>query len=223
MTYTAKITLKFDSTWDFKGGIYDDEILPEQHITMEVPAEDLNSIQLFKLWENFLQAMGHNEVGIMKGACYVAFNDMRSDENMRKIADEFDIKMMEDHYEIVAELQEEIIKLKSNNWEEQFNNLYKRFKKFARFTDDQLEEMVADAMPPWGHSDMEALKYTDVEMDAMCNYAKKKEQYNEWDNLVPGSDAAYAKGCKCPILDNQEMPNDRKWVNGDCPLHGKAK
>jgi len=44
-----------------------------------------------------------------------------------------------------------------------------------------------------------------------------------WNGLVPGSDEAYAKGCKCPILDNQEMPDDKKWVNGDCPLHGKVK
>jgi hypothetical protein len=24
-------------------------------------------------------------------------------------------------------------------------------------------------------------------------------------------------------LDNQEMPNDKKWVNVDCPLHGTGK
>ena len=41
-----------------------------------------------------------------------------------------------------------------------------------------------------------------------------------WKGLVPGSDNAIAQGCKCPILDNQEMPDDKKWVNGDCPLHG---
>ena len=44
-----------------------------------------------------------------------------------------------------------------------------------------------------------------------------------WNGLVPGSDEAYAEGCKCPILDNQEMPVGKKWVNGDCPLHGKVK
>ena len=49
------------------------------------------------------------------------------------------------------------------------------------------------------------------------------EQYKSWGNLVPGSDEAYKKGCKCPILDNQEMPDHKKWVNGDCPLHGNAK
>jgi hypothetical protein len=47
--------------------------------------------------------------------------------------------------------------------------------------------------------------------------------YNAWGNLIPGSPEAYDKGCKCPILDNQDMPNYKKWVNADCPLHGKAK
>jgi hypothetical protein len=49
------------------------------------------------------------------------------------------------------------------------------------------------------------------------------EQYKEWNGLVPGSDQACRAGCKCPVMDNAEMPNDRKWVNGDCPLHGKEK
>ena len=49
------------------------------------------------------------------------------------------------------------------------------------------------------------------------------EQYKSWGKLVPGSDEAYAEGCKCPILDNQDMPEGKKWVNGDCPLHGKVK
>ena len=44
--------------------------------------------------------------------------------------------------------------------------------------------------------------------------------YKSWGKLVPGSEEAYAEGCKCPILDNQEMPDHKKWVNGDCPLHG---
>jgi hypothetical protein len=49
------------------------------------------------------------------------------------------------------------------------------------------------------------------------------EQYKSWGDLVPGSDEAYAQGCKCPILDNQDMPKYKKWVNADCPLHGNVK
>lgn len=47
--------------------------------------------------------------------------------------------------------------------------------------------------------------------------------WNAWNGLVPGSPEAVAKNCQCPVIDNAEMPNDRKWVNGDCPLHGKVK
>jgi len=47
--------------------------------------------------------------------------------------------------------------------------------------------------------------------------------YKPWYGLVPGSDQAYRAGCKCAILDNQNMPVDKKWVNADCPLHGKVK
>ena len=35
------------------------------------------------------------------------------------------------------------------------------------------QQEIDDCMPPWGHSDMEALKYTDWELDAMCNNAAK--------------------------------------------------
>jgi len=55
--------------------------------------------------------------------------------------------------------------------------------------------------------------YTDEEMGAMM----------PWGGLVPGSDVAAKRGCVCPRLDNQEMPDDRKWVNADCPIHGKKQ
>jgi len=46
------------------------------------------------------------------------------------------------------------------------------------------------------------------------------ELYKDWSGLVPGSEEAYEHGCKCPVLDNYEMPDDKKWVNAECPLHG---
>jgi hypothetical protein len=41
------------------------------------------------------------------------------------------------------------------------------------------EEVKDDCMPPWGHSDMEALKYTDEELDAMCDKAASDEEKNK--------------------------------------------
>ena len=180
MTYNAKITLKFDSTWEYTSGIYDDEMLPEEHITMSVPAQDLNTTQLFTLFTNFSRAIGHTEVGIMKGACSVAFNDMRSVEDMRKVAEEYDLKLVEDYRDEVCKLEAEVRDLKA-----------------------KLSRLEQPDNP----------NYTDNEMEAM----------SAWNNLVPGSYAAVENGCKCPVMDNAEMPDDKKWVNGDCPIHGKVK
>jgi hypothetical protein len=65
----------------------------------------------------------------------------------------------------------------------------------------------------------DAINYTDEELDVMTD----EIIYKAWGNLVPGSEEAYEKGCKCPILDNQDQPVGKKWVNGDCPLHGKVE
>jgi hypothetical protein len=186
MTYAAKITLKYDSTWDRTGGIYDEEMIPEEHITFECPVDDLNSIQLFQFFAKFALAMGHNEAGIAKGAAYVAFNDMRSFEDMKKTADDYDLVMKEDHIKTIGIWEEEIRELKE---------------KLARVLPGQYDE-----------EDIKAI--IDESTDG---------GYNAWGNLIPGSPEAYDKGCKCPILDNQDMPNYKKWVNADCPLHGKAK
>jgi len=193
--YSAKVTLKYDSVWDHKGGIYDNEILPEEHYTFEVPAEDLNTIQLFQLFEKFCYAMGHNTDGIAKGAAYVAFNEMRTVEAMRKTAEEYDLFLAEDYHkklvEYDAQQDEEIKKL-----EAQVRDLKAKLSRFKQPDNPQ---------------------YTEEEMDAMS------AEYIAWNSLIPGSYAAVENGCKCPVMDNEEMPDDKKWVNGDCPLHGKVK
>ena len=42
------------------------------------------------------------------------------------------------------------------------------------------QQQIDDRMPPWGHSDMEALHYTDEEMDAMCDNAAKQDKVIRW-------------------------------------------
>lgn len=251
MTHNAKLTLKYDSTFEFTGSYYGDDILPEEHITMEIPAEDLSTMQLFRFFSNFLRSIGHNEYGIMKGACNLAFNEMNSEDDMKKVAHEFDL-VMEEHIGARIKVYEEL----AENWEKRYWDLRRNMQKQEN----------QDRMPPWGHSDMEALRYTDEELNAMCDAAENQESCKEmttrelewadnkktlthdemiakdyemtgdgfwipkdtmtmmaWNGLVPGSDESVRKGCKCPVMDNAEMPEDRKWVNGDCPLHGKAK
>ena len=101
---------------------------------------------------------------------------------MRKVAEEYDLKLSEDYSKELRKLEDEIYDLKA---------------KLSRCQQPDNPE------------------YTEEEMNAMT--------YQEWNGLVPGSNAAVEKGCKCPVMDNEEMPEDRKWVNGDCPLHGKVE
>jgi hypothetical protein len=98
MTYKATLKVQFDSEWtstSYSSG-FDDTVLPEEHYTFQVPAEDLNVHQLFRFFATVARAMGHDEVNIMKGACGVAFAEDKSVVNMRKVADEFELTLGED-------------------------------------------------------------------------------------------------------------------------------
>ena len=98
MTYKATLKVSFDTEWTsthYSSG-FDDMMLPEEHYTFEVPAEDLNTYQLFRFFATVARAMGHDDINIMKGACGVAFSEDRSVENMRKVADEFELTLGED-------------------------------------------------------------------------------------------------------------------------------
>ena len=99
MTYKATLKVNFDTEWTptYGGsGIYDDETLPEEHYTFEIPCQDINCVQLFRFFGTIARTMGHGDINIMKGACSLAFNDMRSHEEMRKVAEEYDMTMNED-------------------------------------------------------------------------------------------------------------------------------
>lgn len=138
--YSAKVTLKYDSTWEQTRGIYDEEMIPEEHITFETPVEDMNTIQLFQFFAKFASAMGHNEVGIAKGACYVAFNEMRSTEAMRKTADDYDLKLIEDYNDKlweVEKLEKEVrdLKAKLSRCENPDN---------PNYTDEEMDAMSAE-------------------------------------------------------------------------------
>jgi hypothetical protein len=51
------------------------------------------------------------------------------------------------------------------------------------------EHKVEDIMPPWGHSDMEALRYSEEELNAMCDKATSDDNKKRW--KVVGEDKPY--------------------------------
>ena len=139
MTYKATLKVQFDTEFVNHStyGVYDDETLPEEHYTFEIPVNEINTIQLFRFFGTVARTMGHNEVGIMKGACSLAFNDMRSEEDMRKIADEFDLKMVEDYAKEFRKLEDEIYDLKAKLSRcQQPDN--------PNYTDEEIEAMTAE-------------------------------------------------------------------------------
>jgi hypothetical protein len=117
MTYKATLKVQFDTEWtstSYSSG-FDDTVLPEEHYTFQVPAEDLNIYQLFRFFATVARAMGHNEINIMKGGCGLAFGEERSVENMRKVADEFELTLGEDlksKFDNMREAEEEWARLK---------------------------------------------------------------------------------------------------------------
>ena len=98
MTYKATLKVSFDTEWTsthYSSG-FDDMMLPEEHYTFQVPAEDLNVYQLFRFFATVARAMGHDEINIMKGGCGLAFGEERNVKDMRKVADEFELTLGED-------------------------------------------------------------------------------------------------------------------------------
>jgi hypothetical protein len=180
MTYNATVKFSYTSDSQETSSKWFPESVDRKTITIEAPAEDLNVHQYYELFKSFLSAAGFCEYSIMDGACRVAFNDSNSQEQMKKVANEYDIFLAEEFAEKVKELE--------NDQDDETAKL--------RAEICELKSKLADILP---------------------------EQYRGWNDVVPGSDEAYAKGCKCPILDNQDMPAGKKWVNADCPLHGTGK
>ena len=197
---TFKATVKFSYTSDNQDppSKWFPESVDCKTITVEAPAEDLNIHQYYELFKNFLGAAGFCEYSIMDGACRVAFNESNSQEQMKKVADEYDLFLAEDYHKKlveydaqqdrdIADLEAEIKELKE---------------KLARVLPEQYVEEYVDK---------------DYPRDDGTSWNKP------WNGLVPGSPEAVANFCSCPVMDNAEMPDDKKWVSSDCPLHGKVK
>jgi len=145
MTYEAKLTIKFDSTFTpISYSSYETDSLPEEHYTFEVPAQDLNTTQVFALFKKVMNTMGYCEQSIASGMMSVVFNPDGDEKLMRKMCEEYDLTMNED---VGKKVQEEVQK------QLEIEKELAKVKKGPMGT-------VPDNMPPWGHSDMEALGNT---------------------------------------------------------------
>ncbi len=170
------------------------ELLDDENIVIKTPNIEMSYHQYFGLFKKFLMSVGFNEKNIMQGACHIAFNEANDEKTMREVAEEYDLIMSEQLPEIIADSKkqdEEWIEKTNDSWEQRYWALYH---KMQQLEGDSSEKSLVDRV---------------------------QEGYSYWNNLVPGSPEAREQGCTCPVLDNMEMPEDKKWVNSKCPIHGK--
>lgn len=78
--------------------------------------------------------------------------------------DDFDKKFKSAWNETVVKLKNEKQEILNKDWE-------------SFYYPEEVKEK--DIMPPWGHSDMEALQYTEEILNAMCDQAEK-DQVKKW-------------------------------------------
>jgi hypothetical protein len=197
MTYNATVKLCYINDTETSHNKYFPEIVDKQTITIEAPAQDLNTHQYFELFKGFLRAVGFDDYGIMDGACRVAFNDGNREDDMKKLADEYELFLAEDYHKKLVEYDAQ--------QDRDIAGLEAEIK--------ELKEKLARVLPE---------QYDDEDIKSIINESTDGG-YKPWNILVPGSPEAVAFGCKCPVMDNAEMPDDKKWVNADCPIHGKVK
>ena len=99
MTYEAEVQFKFDATFTPTYGSSswtDDDFIPEEHYLITAPAADLNCKQYFRLFEKFLLCVGMDAKSIRSSAMSLVFNDMVSEDEQRKLCNEYDLTMNED-------------------------------------------------------------------------------------------------------------------------------
>jgi hypothetical protein len=169
MTYEAEVQFKFDATFEPTYGTSSwtsDDFIPEEHYLITAPAADLNAKQYFKLFEKFLLCVGMDSVSIRSGAMSLVFNDCVREEDQRKVCNEYDLTMNEDlqdkfkewkkldapfehHKEnvvsepkIKGDWEQMTDEEREHQWEKSYWQLYRRFQRFAIYSDDQLNEMV---------------------------------------------------------------------------------
>ena len=150
MTYEAEVQFKFDATFTPSYGWDADDYIPEEHYKITAPAADLNCKQYFKLFEKFMLCVGMDPVSIRSAAMSLVFNDCVREEDQRKVCKEYELTMDEDlekKYQDFKERDAQWEKLNAhyeNNFgsEPKIKGDWGRFQRFAKYTDDQLEEML---------------------------------------------------------------------------------
>ena len=92
MSYNANVKLIYTNNTEPSPSQYFPEIVDQQTIVIEAPAQDINVHQYFSLFKSFLRAIDFDEYNIMDGAARLAFNDCNDEAQMQKLMNEYDLQ-----------------------------------------------------------------------------------------------------------------------------------
>jgi len=97
-----------------------------------------------------------------------------------------------------------------SHWEESYLQLHNRFKRFARYTDQELDEMCDskekeedDGMRPWGHSDMEYLIAN--KKQPQYQYTATGEKWDLYDEVM--KEREYYEPTQAPLSCDRNDPS----------------
>ena len=135
MTYEANVKLIYTHNTDASPSKYFPEIVNQETITIEAPAQDLNVHQYFSLFKSFLRAIDFNEYNIIDGAARLAFNDCNDEAQMKKLMNEYDLQDKQAYTDADARaLEDEVrdLKAKLSRYEQPDN---------PQYTDEEIDAM----------------------------------------------------------------------------------
>jgi hypothetical protein len=134
--------------------------LPGQTITIETSHTDLTINQYFKLFKDFLSAVGFNSLSIMKGATELAFNEFNDEKDMKAVAEEYGLLMEENLYEKISPVEAEALE-----WKLKYEEVQKEIHKLQVEIIDLSAHLSRRENPDYPN-------YTDEEMTAMSYHAQ---------------------------------------------------
>jgi hypothetical protein len=117
MSYNAKVQFSYVNDSESTPSSYFPDIVDQQTITIEAPAQDLNVHQYYELFKGFLRAVGFAEYSIMDGACRLAFSDSNEKMHLDKLMEEYELQdkqiyTVEDYVSLMETYEESLSKIK---------------------------------------------------------------------------------------------------------------
>jgi hypothetical protein len=117
MVYNAKVQFSYVNDSESTPSTYFPDIVDQQTITVEAPAQDLTVRQYYELFKGFLRAIGFSEYSIADGALRIAFNDCNDANQTQRLMKEYNLQdkqiyTVEDYESLMEKYEESVSKIR---------------------------------------------------------------------------------------------------------------